>query len=58
MVGGGQTATQDNKHNLARREQYYATLRKLPPSPATLECIPGEFQIHSVQSSARYLETE
>ncbi|XP_052125989.1 cell adhesion molecule Dscam2-like [Frankliniella occidentalis] len=42
VVGGGQTATQDNKHNLARREQYYATTRKLPPSPspATLECIP------------------
>ncbi|KAG8327860.1 hypothetical protein J6590_009663 [Homalodisca vitripennis] len=34
------TATQDNKHNLARREQYYATVRKLPPSPAHLECIP------------------
>ncbi|XP_021939407.1 Down syndrome cell adhesion molecule-like protein Dscam2 isoform X3 [Zootermopsis nevadensis] len=34
------SATQDNKHNLARREQYYATVRKLPPSPATLECIP------------------
>ncbi|KAK3921052.1 Down syndrome cell adhesion molecule-like protein Dscam2 [Frankliniella fusca] len=41
VVGGGQTATQDNKHNLARREQFYATTRKLP-SPATLECIPGE----------------
>ncbi|XP_066996259.2 cell adhesion molecule Dscam2 [Anabrus simplex] len=34
------TATQDNKQNLARREQYYATVRKLPSSPATLECIP------------------
>ncbi|GLG97376.1 Protein sidekick [Gryllus bimaculatus] len=34
------SATQDNKHNLARREQYYATVRKLPQSPATLECIP------------------
>ncbi|PSN53675.1 Down syndrome cell adhesion molecule-like protein Dscam2 [Blattella germanica] len=34
------SATQDNKQNLARREQYYATVRKLPPSPATLECIP------------------
>nr|CAD7426256.1 unnamed protein product [Timema monikensis] len=33
-------ANQDNKHNLARREQYYATVRKLPPSPGTLECIP------------------
>ncbi|KAE8752402.1 hypothetical protein FOCC_FOCC000874, partial [Frankliniella occidentalis] len=46
VVGGGQTATQDNKHNLARREQYYATTRKLPPSPspATLECIPGELR--------------
>ncbi|XP_054281240.1 cell adhesion molecule Dscam2-like [Macrosteles quadrilineatus] len=31
------TATQDNKHN---RDQYYATVRKLPPSPAHLECIP------------------
>ncbi|XP_049782628.1 Down syndrome cell adhesion molecule-like protein Dscam2 [Schistocerca cancellata] len=34
------TVAQDNKHNIARREQYYATVRKLPPSPAGLECIP------------------
>ncbi|GLG97350.1 Down syndrome cell adhesion molecule-like protein Dscam2, partial [Gryllus bimaculatus] len=33
-------ATQDNKHNLARSEKYYATIRKLSPSPGTLECIP------------------
>lgn len=41
LEDGQGKATEDNKHNLARREQYYATVRKLPPSPAHLECIPG-----------------
>ncbi|XP_046406478.1 Down syndrome cell adhesion molecule-like protein Dscam2 isoform X2 [Ischnura elegans] len=28
------TASMENKHNLAQREQYYASARKAPPSPA------------------------
>lgn len=43
--GGG---VQDGKLNVARREQYYATVRKLPPSPAHLECIPGQSTVHII----------
>lgn len=43
--GGG---VQDGKLNVARREQYYATVRKLPPSPVHLECIPGQSTVHNI----------
>lgn len=53
-VGGGEggndessedrerSANTDNKHNLAQREQYYATIRKAAPRDQQSDLIPGE----------------
>lgn len=38
---GANTAARDNKHNLAQREQYYATIRKAPTRDQQPDRVPG-----------------
>lgn len=42
---GANTAARDNKHNLAQREQYYATIRKSAPRDQQSDLIPGELYV-------------